>query len=73
MTSLLSALAAYVSLGLDTQEAGPLDRLAARLRTWRERMRARDDLATFDERLLKDIGLTACDVVVERDKFFWQR
>jgi uncharacterized protein YjiS (DUF1127 family) len=30
-------------------------------------------LAAMDERMLKDIGLSRADAVVETDKHFWER
>lgn len=72
MTLLLSALAAYTTLVAEPTGNGLFARAAALLRAWRHRIREREDLAQMDERLLKDIGLTRGDIVVERDKFFWQ-
>ena len=46
----------------------PLDTLAE----WQERNRMRHGLATMDERLLRDIGLTRDDVRLELRKPFWR-
>jgi uncharacterized protein YjiS (DUF1127 family) len=46
--------------------------LAATLATWRARERQRRDLARLDARLRRDIGVTAEDVAVERNKSIWQ-
>jgi uncharacterized protein YjiS (DUF1127 family) len=43
-----------------------------RLLTWIERARQRRMLASLDERMLKDIGLSRLDVSREVDKAFWQ-
>lgn len=40
---------------------------------WRERSRGRVQLLDLPERMLKDIGLTHTDVLVETGKHFWQR
>ncbi|MDQ4059932.1 MAG: DUF1127 domain-containing protein [Pseudomonadota bacterium] len=37
-----------------------------------DRARQRNQLASLDDRLLKDIGLTRCDVMVECRKPFWR-
>ncbi|WP_144289792.1 DUF1127 domain-containing protein [Ideonella sp. A 288] len=39
---------------------------------WLQRLRARDELATLDDSMLKDIGVTRADVLWETDKHFWQ-
>jgi uncharacterized protein YjiS (DUF1127 family) len=70
MTFLLSALAAYTTLVADPSAGGLLDRAMALLRAWRARLRERDELGQMDDRMLKDMGLTRSDAVVERDKFF---
>ena len=46
----------------------------AALRLWRERTHQRRRLASLDERLLKDIGLTRADIDDEDEvrKPFWQ-
>ncbi|MBE7418905.1 MAG: DUF1127 domain-containing protein [Ideonella sp.] len=41
--------------------------------TWRDRSRGRDLLGELDERMLKDIGLSHADAIVEAGKSFWQR
>jgi uncharacterized protein YjiS (DUF1127 family) len=42
------------------------------LSVWNERARERRQLATLDDRLLSDIGISRCDVVREYDKPFWE-
>ncbi len=39
---------------------------------WRDRARQRRQLATLDDRLLADIGISRCDVMRECDKHFWE-
>ena len=39
---------------------------------WHERSRQRRQLAEFDERMLRDIGIRRDDVVVESTKPFWR-
>lgn len=47
--------------------SGLADRLLERLETYRQRRR----LAELDDRILKDIGLTRCDVMQETSRPFW--
>jgi len=49
------------------------DRLLATLREWRRRSRERHQLARFDDRMLRDIGLTRVDAYHEINKPFWRR
>jgi uncharacterized protein YjiS (DUF1127 family) len=44
----------------------------ASLRLWRQRQRERDQLATFDERMLADIGLSRSDAEFLSNKPFWR-
>jgi uncharacterized protein YjiS (DUF1127 family) len=53
-------------------ELGFLALTRAVLRTWRERQRARRELAQFSERDLHDVGLSWSDVAYEVDKPFWR-
>ena len=39
---------------------------------WHERSRQRHQLAQFDERMLRDIGIRRSDVVIETTKPFWR-
>lgn len=39
---------------------------------WRERSRQRQALLRFDDRMLRDIGLSRADVEMEASKRFWQ-
>ncbi|HYF09369.1 MAG TPA: DUF1127 domain-containing protein [Acetobacteraceae bacterium] len=48
------------------------DGLMGRVRLWRRRSRERAMLASLDDRLLRDIGLTRCDIAGETSKFFWR-
>ena len=43
------------------------------LATWASRTKGRRQLAELNDRMLKDIGLTRAEVLVEIDKYFWQR
>ena len=43
------------------------------LSTWLARSRDRHALAELDDFMLKDIGMTRADVVVESGKHFWER
>lgn len=48
------------------------EHIVAVLREWRQRRRGRGALARFDDRMLRDIGLTRCDAANEIDKPFWR-
>jgi uncharacterized protein YjiS (DUF1127 family) len=48
------------------------DHVAASLREWRRRSRERAELATLDDRTLKDIGLTRADAEFLSNKPFWR-
>ena len=45
----------------------------ARLHEWRRRSRDRAELAKFDERMLRDIGLSRADAWLEVNKPFWRK
>jgi uncharacterized protein YjiS (DUF1127 family) len=49
-----------------------LRRLAAMIGEWRRRARSRRELLAFDERMLRDIGVTRIDVQYEAAKPFWR-
>ena len=51
---------------------GMLVRLAEVVATGRDRRRQRQALARLDDRMLRDIGLTAADVEAEMTKPFWR-
>ncbi len=42
------------------------------IRAWRERARKRHLLASLDDRMLRDIGLTRAEVMSEASKPFWR-
>jgi len=46
--------------------------LAARLRTWRARARARRELRELDGAILRDIGLSRTQANFDADKPFWR-
>ena len=52
--------------------AEPFDRVLATLRQWRQRARARRELAGLDDYLLHDIGLSRSQAQFESGKPFWQ-
>ena len=47
-------------------------RAVGTLREWRRRRISRTALASFDERMLRDIGLTRADAHYEINKPFWR-
>jgi uncharacterized protein YjiS (DUF1127 family) len=49
-----------------------LSAVLAALREWRRRQHGRLELARFDERMLRDIGLTRIDAEYEINKPFWR-
>jgi uncharacterized protein YjiS (DUF1127 family) len=49
-----------------------LELTLATLREWRRRSRDRAELARFDERMLRDIGISPGDVWHEISKPFWR-
>jgi uncharacterized protein YjiS (DUF1127 family) len=49
-----------------------LNRIVATLREWRQRSRERAQLATLDDRMLRDIGVNRGDVWREINKPFWR-
>jgi uncharacterized protein YjiS (DUF1127 family) len=57
------------------QRVGPLDlvaRVFATLALWRDRAYSRRALATFDRRMLRDIGVSPYDAGREISKPFWR-
>ena len=52
--------------------SGFLRRVRATLGEWRRRRNGRLELARFDERMLRDIGLTRVDADYEINKPFWR-
>ena len=52
--------------------SGFLSAVRAALREWRRRQHGRLELARFDERMLRDIGLTRIDAEYEINKPFWR-
>ena len=51
---------------------GAFDDLAATLRVWRERMRARRALADIDERSLREAGISPALAEYEMQQPFWR-
>jgi len=50
----------------------PRHGLVALVREWLRRSRTRHEITELDDHLLRDIGLTRYDAVVESRKHFWQ-
>jgi uncharacterized protein YjiS (DUF1127 family) len=48
------------------------DRALDKMREWRRRSRERTQLATLDDRMLRDIGLTHADREFLANKPFWK-
>jgi uncharacterized protein YjiS (DUF1127 family) len=60
-------------LGDHTRHHHALARAWTTLSCWLARSRGRNQLAQMDDRMLKDIGLSRADAVMEGGKHFWQR
>ncbi len=52
--------------------AGAVVRAACMVQQWRERARQRHVLATLDDRMLKDIGVSRATARMEVEKPFWR-
>lgn len=65
--ALQSRAAAFARLGQTLAQAG-----AAVLIAWRERAKSRHALASMDERMRRDIGISRYEVMRETSKPFWQ-
>jgi len=50
-----------------------LRRAVTVLREWHRRHRGRGELATLDDRMLRDIGITRVEALYEIDKPFWRK
>jgi uncharacterized protein YjiS (DUF1127 family) len=50
-----------------------LIRMFAMLREWRRRSRDRAELARFDDRMLRDIGVNRAEIWREINKPFWRQ
>jgi uncharacterized protein YjiS (DUF1127 family) len=50
-----------------------LIRIFAMLREWRRRSRDRAELARFDDRMLRDIGVNRAEIWREINKPFWRQ
>jgi uncharacterized protein YjiS (DUF1127 family) len=50
-----------------------LTNLLSQVVQWQERARSRHLLRQLDDRMLRDVGLSRCDVDRECTKHFWQR
>ncbi|HEU0156715.1 MAG TPA: DUF1127 domain-containing protein [Stellaceae bacterium] len=51
---------------------GSIGRAIATLRAWRQRSRARAELAALDDRMLRDIGVTRAEAEYLSSKPFWK-
>ena len=71
--STLNSTVDALRLGDETRDDHALARAWALLTRSLERRRSRRELVQMDERMLKDIGLSRADSIVEGGKHFWQR
>lgn len=63
----------YVATTRSLPAAPGLTDLLRVLLVWQDRWRQRQMLAEMDGRMLRDLGLSDCDVQSETAKPFWQR
>jgi uncharacterized protein YjiS (DUF1127 family) len=61
-----------LSAVINSHDSGFFRNAFATLNVWRERARARRELAQWGERELHDIGMSASTVAVEVNKPFWR-
>ena len=66
-------MTAYIlSAVINSHESGFFRSALATLSVWRERARARRELAQWGERELHDIGMSSSIVALEVNKPFWR-
>lgn len=77
--AMLAPAAPRRALGPAAQSSGLYRRAGLRvrhgidtLRLWHERARGRQQLRTFDDHLLRDIGITRLQAEAEANKPFWR-
>lgn len=64
--------AASRSSGAPWRTGRPLRRALDTVRLWQQRARGRQQLGTFDDHLLRDIGITRLQAEAEAQKPFWR-
>ena len=55
-----------------TPRAGTFTAFSQILGTWRRRAHERRELATLDQRTIRDLGLSPSDIQFEANKPFWR-
>ena len=73
MTTLQTTLDRLPSAAAAPFAASWLAHARATVASWVQRSHGRSELAAMDEHMLRDIGLTRADVVMETRKHFWER
>ena len=71
-TTLARSTAPGVGVRVLRRSRNALNRVFAVLREWHRRSRDRAALAAFDDRMLRDIGITRVDALYEINKPFWR-
>lgn len=71
-TKFVAPRGAFAAPGLGAILVGLLVLVVQAVLGWQARARERRHLATLDDRLLKDMGLSRADVNREVDKPFWR-
>jgi uncharacterized protein YjiS (DUF1127 family) len=75
LASVVSPASRPVALPRAAAGSGATDwlrRAGATVRLWQERSRARQELLTLDDHILRDVGLTPYEVRSEAYKPFWR-
>lgn len=75
LASVVSPASRLAALPRATQASGAADWLrhaAVTVRLWQERSRARHELLTLDDHILRDVGLTPYEIRMEAYKPFWR-
>jgi uncharacterized protein YjiS (DUF1127 family) len=66
------SLASPVRIDIRSRRAGGLVSFVEAVLSWQDRARQRRLLATMDDRLLRDVGVTRADIAIEAAKPFWR-
>lgn len=68
----LSRLQLHPQVARDAAKPATIARLLDTLALWQVRARERHHLLELDERLLKDIGISPSEAMIEASKPFWR-
>ena len=65
-------LASPLRIDARSRRPGGLIAFVEAMLAWQDRLRQRQVLATMDDRLLRDMGVTRAEVAAEAEKPFWR-